>query len=149
MRIRSFAAALAFVLLLGVACSRENAGPSLPAPPDVASPPPDALKTTSGLFIKVLQNGTGTRHPRATDQVTVHYSGWTTDGKMFDSSVTRGEPSSFALNGVIPGWTEGVQRMVEGEKVRLWIPEPLAYDGAPGKPAGLLVFDIELIRIGG
>jgi peptidylprolyl isomerase len=134
---------VAGLLGLVVACSE-----GVPPPPDVGAPPPDALKTTSGLFVKVLQKGTGTRHPRATDRVTVHYTGWTTDGKMFDSSVVRGEPSTFALNGVIPGWTEGVQRMVEGEKVRLWIPEPLAYDGAEGKPAGMLVFDIELIRIG-
>jgi peptidylprolyl isomerase len=68
---------------------------------------------------------------------------------MFDSSVTRGEPSSFQLNEVIDGWTEGVQRMVEGDKVRLWIPEDLAYRGAAGSPQGMLVFDIELIRIEG
>jgi peptidylprolyl isomerase len=66
---------------------------------------------------------------------------------MFDSSVKRGEPSSFPLNGVIPGWTEGVQLMVEGEKARFWIPERIAYGGAFGKPAGMLVFDIELIQI--
>jgi peptidylprolyl isomerase len=121
--------------------------PSIPAPEDVAAPPADSLKTTSGLSIKTLEKGTGTRHPRATDQVTVHYTGWTTDGKMFDSSVARGEPSTFALNQIIDGWTEGLQRMVEGEKARLWIPEDLAYGGAPGKPAGMLVFDVELIRI--
>jgi peptidylprolyl isomerase len=120
---------------------------SIPAPEDVASPPPDSLKTTSGLSIKTLQKGSGTRHPDATDRVTVHYTGWTTDGKMFDSSVARGEPATFALNQVIDGWTEGLQRMVEGEKARLWIPETLAYGGAPGKPAGMLVFDVELIRI--
>jgi FKBP-type peptidyl-prolyl cis-trans isomerase len=127
-----------------VACTR-----GLPAPPDVAAPPADSLKTTSGLSLKWLQKGNGTRHPRATDRVTVHYTGWTTDGKMFDSSVTRGEPSSFQLNEVIDGWTEGVQRMVEGDKVRLWIPEDLAYRGAAGSPQGMLVFDIELIRIEG
>jgi peptidylprolyl isomerase len=121
--------------------------PSIPAPEDVSAPPADSLKTTSGLSIKTLQKGTGTRHPRVTDQVTVHYTGWTTDGKMFDSSVARGEPSTFALNQVIDGWTEGLQRMVEGEKARLWIPEELAYGGAPGKPAGMLVFDVELLRI--
>ena len=118
---------------------------SLPAPPDVAAPPPDSLKTTSGLSTKLLQPGSGNRHPRATDTVVVHYSGWTTDGKMFDSSVVRGQPSEFALNGVIKGWTEGVQMMVEGEKRRFWIPERLAYQG--GEPKGMLVFDIELIDI--
>jgi peptidylprolyl isomerase len=80
--------------------------------------------------------------------VTVHYTGWSTDGKMFDSSVARGEPTTFRLDGVIPGWTEGVQMMVEGEQRRFWIPAKLAYEGIPGRPQGLLVFDIELIRIG-
>ena len=77
--------------------------------------------------------------------MTVHYSGWTTDGKLFDSSVTRGETISFPLNRVIPGWTEGLQLMVAGEKRRFWIPENLAYNGAAGAPAGMLVFDVELI----
>jgi peptidylprolyl isomerase len=95
----------------------------------------------------VLQAGSGNRRPRSTDTVVVHYTGWTTDGKMFDSSVTRGEPAEFSLDGVIPGWTEGLQMMVEGEKRRFWIPEDLAYAGQPGKPQGMLVFDVELIDI--
>jgi FKBP-type peptidyl-prolyl cis-trans isomerase len=121
----------------------------LPAPPDVAAPPTDAKKTESGLAYKVLQAGKGTNHPTATSSVTVHYTGWTTDGKMFDSSVTRNEPATFPLNRVIPGWTEGVQLMVEGEKARFWIPGSLAYDKStrPGVPKGMLVFDIELISI--
>ena len=81
------------------------------------------------------------------DKVEVHYTGWTTDGKMFDSSVARGKPSSFPLNRVIKGWTEGVQLMVEGEKRRFWIPESLAYQGRAGRPAGMLVFDIELLGV--
>jgi FKBP-type peptidyl-prolyl cis-trans isomerase len=119
----------------------------IPAPDDVAAPPADATATASGLASRVLQAGTGTTHPGARSKVRVHYSGWTTDGRMFDSSVSRGEPISFGLNQVIPGWTEGVQLMVEGEKRRLWIPEKLAYGGRPGAPAGMLVFDVELIRI--
>jgi peptidylprolyl isomerase len=79
--------------------------------------------------------------------VRVDYSGWTTDGKMFDSSLTRGEPAEFPLGGVIAGWTEGLQLMVKGEKRRFWIPEALAYKGAPGAPAGMLVFDVELLDI--
>jgi peptidylprolyl isomerase len=122
-------------------------GGTIPAPPDVAAPPSDSLKTTSGLSIKVLEKGSGTRHPQPADRVVVHYTGWTTDGKMFDSSVTRGEPATFGVTDVIAGWTEALQRMVEGEKVRVWIPENLAYGGVPGKPAGMLVFDVELIRI--
>jgi len=78
--------------------------------------------------------------------VTVHYSGWTTDGKLFDSSVVRGEPATFPLDGVIPGWTEGLQLMVEGEKTRFWIPQQLAYKGQSA-PYGMLVFDVELIKI--
>jgi peptidylprolyl isomerase len=116
------------------------------APDDVKAAPADAKKTASGLAYKILHEGTGGRHPRSSNQVTVHYTGWTTDGKMFDSSVVRGEPATFAVDGVIPGWTEGLQLMYEGEKTRFWIPEKLAYKGQSA-PYGLLVFDVELIRI--
>ena len=119
-------------------------------PENVAAAPDDAYKTESGLASIVLQEGSSTEKPGPRDTVEVHYSGWTTDGKMFDSSVARGEPVSFPLNGVIKGWTEGVQLMVEGEKRRFWIPGNLAYGenpSRPGAPAGTLVFDVELIRI--
>jgi FKBP-type peptidyl-prolyl cis-trans isomerase len=118
-------------------------------PQDVAAPPADAEKTASGLAHKVLKKGTGTVHPKATDEVSVHYSGWTTDGRMFDSSVSRGQPAEFPLNGVIKGWTEGVQLMVEGETRRFWIPAGLAYGENPGggRPGGMLVFDVELLKI--
>lgn len=129
--------------LIGTACT----GAKIPAPDDVAAPPPGSLKTVSGLSTKVLNAGTGTRHPRPTDRVTVHYTGWTTDGQMFDSSVANGTPATFSLAQVIPGWTEGLQLMVEGERRRFWIPESLAYKGQPGSPQGMLVFDVELIRI--
>jgi hypothetical protein len=123
--------------------------PAPPVPEDVKAPPANAKKTASGLAYRVLKPGTGDS-PKATDRVTVHYSGWTTDGKMFDSSVTRGEPTSFPLNGVIKGWSEGVQLMKVGEKARFWIPADMAYGDKPqrpGAPAGMLVFDIELIGI--
>jgi peptidylprolyl isomerase len=116
------------------------------APDDVKAAPADAKKTASGLAYKMQREGTGGRHPRSNSQVTVHYTGWTTDGKMFDSSVVRGEPATFALDGVIGGWTEGLQLMYEGEKTRFWIPEKLAYQGKSA-PYGLLVFDVELIKI--
>ncbi len=121
--------------------------PEIPA--DVAAAPADAAKTASGLASKVLAKGSGTQKPAAADTVTVHYSGWTTDGKLFDSSVQRGKPASFPLNGVIKGWTEGLQLMVVGEKRRFWIPAALAYGETPGggRPGGLLVFDVELIKI--
>lgn len=120
---------------------------AIAAPADVAAPPPDAARTPTGLASKVLQPGTGQQRPGPNDQVTVHYTGWTTDGEMFDSSVLRGEPARFPLGGVIPGWTEGLQLMVVGEKRRLWIPETLAYAGKPNRPQGMLVFDVELIDI--
>jgi FKBP-type peptidyl-prolyl cis-trans isomerase len=122
----------------------------LETPKDVAAAPADAETTTSGLASKLLAKGTGETKPKATDLVTVHYSGWTTDGKLFDSSVKRGEPTSFPLNGVIAGWTEGLQLMVVGEKRRFWIPAKMAYGENPpaGYPAGTLVFDVELIKIG-
>ncbi|MEC8278091.1 MAG: FKBP-type peptidyl-prolyl cis-trans isomerase, partial [Myxococcota bacterium] len=105
----------------------------------MAAPPADSQKTESGLAYKVISSGTGDAKPASTSVVRVHYSGWTTDGKMFDSSVMRGRPATFPLNGVIAGWTEGVQLMTVGEKTRFWIPEELAYKGRPGAPQGMLV----------
>jgi FKBP-type peptidyl-prolyl cis-trans isomerase len=125
--------------------SVENAR-QIPPPSDVAEVPPDAVRTPTNLASKVLQPGTGTRHPRPNSRVLVHYTGWTTDGKMFDSSVASGQPIAFGLDEVIPGWTEAVQMMVEGEKRRFWIPARLAYEGRSG-PQGTLVFDIELLKI--
>lgn len=119
-------------------------------PKDLTKPPADAKKTESGLVYRLLTKGTGSAHPAATSSVTVHYSGWSKDGKMFDSSVMRGSPTSFGLNQVIPGWTEGVQLMVVGDKMRFWIPAKMAYGETPkrpGTPAGDLVFDVELIAI--
>ena len=117
----------------------------VPAPEDVAAPPADAEKTSSGLASKILTPGKGSAHPAKDDVVTVNYTGWTTDGKNFDSSSWTGKPASFPLDKVIAGWTEGVQLMVAGEKRRFWIPEELAYKGKAGRPAGMLVFDVELI----
>jgi peptidylprolyl isomerase len=125
----------------------EAKGSPTTAPPDVAAAPSDAKRTASGLAYKVLTPGSGTEKPSSRSRVTVHYTGWTTDGKMFDSSVMRGTPATFGLDQVIKGWTEGVQLMVVGEKTRFWIPQDLAYKGQPGSPRGMLVFDVELIRI--
>ena len=124
----------------------------IPAPDDVAKPPADAATTASGLASKVLTPGTGKTKPAATDLVTVHYTGWTTDGKMFDSSFARNAPSTFPLDRVIKGWGEGVQLMTVGEKTRFWIPKELAYEDPsmpprPGAPQGMLVFDVELLGI--
>ena len=106
--------------------------------------------TDSGLQYLVLNQGSGDTHPGPTDKVKVHYHGTFIDGKVFDSSVDRGQPIEFGLNQVISGWTEGLQLMVVGEKTRLFIPSGLAYGdrGAGPIPAGsTLIFDVELLGI--
>jgi FKBP-type peptidyl-prolyl cis-trans isomerase len=143
----SIAAFLAFTLTLP---AEEDASYSMTTTPsDVSAVPENAQTTDSGLASRVIQPGKGAESPAAADTVTVHYSGWTTDGQMFDSSVRRGQPTSFPLNRVIPGWTEGLQLMVVGETRRFWIPAELAYGENPGggRPGGMLVFDVELIDI--
>lgn len=121
--------------------------PPPPTPRDVAKPPPDARKSPGGVFYKVLATGKGGPKPKATDTVKVHYTGWTTDGRMFDSSVTKGEPATFGLGGVIKGWTDGVQLMSVGDRYRFWIPFEMAYKDNPSRPQGMLVFEIELLEI--
>lgn len=122
---------------------------SLDAPFDVAAPPANAERSDTGLAWRVLRTGDGPQPTSTADRVTVHYTGWTTDGERFDSSVERGTPATFPLSGVIAGWTEGVQLMREGEIRRLWIPPELAYGLQPraGVPAGMLVFDVQLIEV--
>ncbi|MEJ7599786.1 MAG: FKBP-type peptidyl-prolyl cis-trans isomerase [Kofleriaceae bacterium] len=120
----------------------------IPPPPDVSAPPADAKKSPKGVSYKILVKGTQAgANPKSSDRVRVHYTGWTTDGKMFDSSVQRGEPSEFGLTQVIAGWTDAIPLLQVGDKGRFWIPEDLAYKGQRGKPAGMLVFDVELLEI--
>lgn len=107
--------------------------------------------TASGLQYVIEKEGTG-KQPGPTDNVTVHYTGRLLDGKVFDSSVSRGEPATFPLNRVIPGWTEGLQLMKEGAKFVFFIPSELAY-GAQGAgrdipPHSTLIFEVELIKVG-
>ncbi len=118
------------------------------APADVRRAPKDAVKTKSGLAWKSLEPGKGGDHPTVASMVTVHYAGWTTNGHCFDFT-GPGETASFPLSGVIAGWTEGLQLLVPGQKARFWLPSKLAYDGKPGKPAGMLVFDVELVEFKG
>jgi FKBP-type peptidyl-prolyl cis-trans isomerase FkpA len=109
-----------------------------------------ATKTPSGMIIKQTKPGTGAS-PKAEDQVKVHYEGRLIDGKVFDSSIARGEPATFPLNGVIPCWTEGVQTMKVGGKAQFVCPASLAYGdrGSPPNimPGSTLVFDVELLDI--
>ena len=104
----------------------------------------------SGLQYQVLQEGNG-KSPKATDQVKCHYEGTLINGKVFDSSYRRGEPATFPLNGVIAGWTEGLQLMKEGAKYRFFIPFNLAYGtrgaGQDIPPYATLIFDVELIEV--
>jgi peptidylprolyl isomerase len=118
-----------------------------PVPADVKEPPKDAKKTAGGVFYKVIKPGTGKDHPKPTDSVKVNYTGWTTDGRMFDSSYVKGQPAQFSLQGVIKGWTDGIPTMVVGDTTRFWIPVELAYNHQPGRPDGMLVFDVELLSI--
>lgn len=122
---------------------------ALPAPANVDAPPAEAERTASGIAYMVLEEGPAeeTAHPTVADTVTVHYTGWQTDGRMFDSSVLRDQPAEFPLGRLIAGWQEAIPLMTRGDKYRFWIPENLAYgkSSRPGAPQGMLVFDVELI----
>jgi len=111
----------------------------------------EAKTTASGLKYTVLKHGTCKVNPKATDKVTVHYHGTLLNGMVFDSSVDRNEPATFPLNGVIPGWTEGVQLMVVGDKFKFEIPANLAYGASSPSPLippnSTLVFEVELLEI--
>lgn len=147
--------------ILGVAAGVQGEGRAsalfglgdIPAPADVAKAPGDATVTSSGLAYKVLTPPRcapeACEIPLAFDTVEVDYTGWQTNGKMFDSSVQRGQRATFRVNQVIKGWTEGLQTMAIGEQRRFWIPSSLAYgdNPAPGRPGGPLVFDVELFGI--
>jgi peptidylprolyl isomerase len=117
------------------------------APKDVAKPPDGAKQTPKGVSYVVLTHGTGAAHPTTNDQVTVNFTSWTTDGKRFDSTIPDHAPKVYRVTGVIPGMTDALMQMVEGDEWRIWIPEPLAYNGARGKPAGMLVYDLQLLKV--
>lgn len=119
-------------------------GPKTPV--DLTAPPADAKRTRSGLYWKLLQPGTGVARPGRRSKVRVNYHGWTTEGRLFDSTALRGQPAEFRLDNVIAGWTEGLQLMTAGEIRRFWIPAKLAYEHKDG-PQGMLVFDIELLEV--
>jgi len=142
------------LLLAAAGCTvahdaERSADGAVSPPADVSAPPADALRTPSGLASKMLRVGLGRDHPGPHAQVLVTYTGWTPDGKMFDTSAKTGGPVVLGVDDVIPGWTEGLQLMVAGEKRRFWIPGALAYDkiDMAGMPKGMLVFDVELLEI--
>lgn len=128
-----------------------TAAPDPNAPADVAAPPKRAKKTKSGLATRVLKKGTGKAHPAKFDTITIHYTGWTPDGRKFDSSADHGQAMQVPLNHLIRGFSEGTALMVKGEKRRLWVPGKLGYgekggaEQAPRQPLGDLVFDVELV----
>lgn len=119
----------------------------LQTPTDLASPPADALRTRSGIAYRVIRQGPGGPKPKRSSTVEIHYSGWTSYGRLFDSSVQRDVRAVFPLDKLIPGWQEAVPLMSRGDTYRFWIPGKLAYDDAPSSPntpRGTLVFDITL-----
>ncbi len=119
-----------------------------PAPADLAKPSPDALETASGLTYRILAKGeTPGASPSMSDRVEIHYTGWSSDGEVFDSSVARGEPAMLAVKDLMPGWAEGVRLMREGDRIRVWIPEHLAKSDTANLPSGTLVMDIELLEV--
>ncbi len=135
------------VALLAASVVSAQRLPDLPAPADVAAPPAEALRSPSGLVSRIVTPGTGTETPQETDFVTVHYTGWTSEGELFDSSHARSMPNMFALNRVMAGWRECVLMMKVGETRRCWVPQGLAFNGQAGRPAGTAVFDIELLDV--
>lgn len=130
--------------------STEPARSAFSSPPDVAAPPENAQRSASGVAWVVLAKGTGVDEAGPEGRVLVHYTGWTRDGRMFDSSYQRSAPTMLPLDRTVPGFRDGVASMTKGEKRRIWIPAELAYGDRPaseGAPAGQLTFDIEVLDI--
>ena len=148
--------AAASLCLLGCNKSTEttnnSTGTVAPTAVAAATNSADMTTTASGLKYQVLKQGTGTVSPKATDTVTVNYEGKLLNGTVFDSSIARGQPASFPLNAVIPGWTEGLQLMKVGDKFKFEIPASLAYGANSPSPTippnSPLIFEVELISIG-
>ena len=121
-----------------------------PTPPDLEQPPAEAVRTSSGLAYEVLKHGTGTVHPSMTSKLRVHFSGWRSDGRLFESTVITNHPAVVTLATSPAAWREALPYMVAGDKVRFWIPSALAYTDRPANrfnPPGNLVYDIELLGI--
>ena len=122
-----------------------------PTPSDLKQPPKGSIKLPSGVYMQVLKPGTGSLHPVMSSWITLDYTGWTSDGRLFESTVLAGHSRVIRLGMAIPGWQAALPSMVAGEKVRLWIPAALAYRDHPDNrflPAGDLVFDLEILAFG-
>ncbi len=121
-----------------------------PLPPhSLRIPPSTALKTPSGVAIEILARGAGTQHPSLNSTVLLNYTGWTADGKLFETTIMSGHPAAFLLGTALPGWRDALPRMVVGEKVRVWVPAAMAYGEHPideQAPPGNLVYEIELLE---
>jgi len=120
-----------------------------PPTPRELRAPRSARKRPSGLAVQVLHKGQGTRYPAPGSRVILHFSGWTADGRLIESSVMAGQPATYELEGVLPGCREALQGMVVGDKVRLWIPAALAFGEKPrrGQPRGAVVYELELLEL--
>ncbi len=121
-----------------------------PVPPrNLRVPPSTALKTPSGVAIEILKRGTGTQHPGLNSTVLLNYTGWTADGKLFETTIMSGHPAAFLLGTALPGWRDALPRMVVGEKARVWVPAAMAYGEHPidaQAPPGSMVYEIELLE---
>ncbi|MCP3961737.1 MAG: peptidylprolyl isomerase [bacterium] len=120
----------------------------IPNPPtELGKPPEDAERTLSGAFTRRIETGWGDEYPADDAAVLVHYTGWTTDGKTFDSSIRRNRPTAFPLGKVMPPFAEALRMMVIGETRQVWIPGNLAAGNWPGSPQGMLIFELKLMDI--
>ena len=146
-QVRRLVGIVAMVLVSVSGCTQEAAEPRGTLPPaEVAGPPSDAEVTASGLAYRVLARGSSGRRPGPESRVLVNYTGWTTDGTIVEGAPVGGPPVTFTVSETMPGWQEGLRLMSKGDKFRFWIPASLAHRGAPGKPQGMLVYDIYLVN---
>ena len=120
-----------------------------PVPLDLKVPPRNATKLESGVSFRRIKKGGGTQHPSGKSRMLLHFSGWTTNGDLVESSVMAGQPASFDMLTVLRGWREALLQMVPGDKVRVWIPAAMAFGDKPrrGQPRGDLVYELELISL--
>lgn len=144
---RLAASVIGILAAAATACGQASPAPRGTIPPvDVAAPPPEATRTASGLAYRVLTSGPGGHHPGDSSRVVVNYTGWTTNGAIIEG-VPVGDPAvTMQLQDTMPGWREGLHMMSAGDKWRFWIPAGLAYADQPGKPHGMLVYDISLVQ---